>query len=454
MAETRIEAALQRRLAFMRSGTPHLAERVFPDDSIVEIRGNPMPGGGFVATFTDVTAFRRAEGELKRSNETLEHRVAERTASLDQARREAISANDAKSRFLTAIGHDLLQPLHAAQLFTDALAQQADARQRGAVAQIRGALDSTTDLLTGLFDMARLEAGGLVPQPRAFPLSDVLEPLASEFAALAADKGLRFVYVPSGAWTRGDPQLLRRVLQNFLANAVRYTQRGRIVFGVRRARGALRIEVHDSGPGIAPAQQASIFEEFRRGEGAAGQGLGLGLAIADRIARLLDAPLALRSRVGHGTTFSIALPLAQAPATHARTAPLRGGVAGAHVLVVDNEPVALDALRTLLQGWDCSVDAVSDGVQAEAALAARAAALWLLDYHLDGGDTGMALHARLSERFGARPTLIVSADATDAVRRLAADAGLSLLQKPVRPLALKSTLDRLMAQRELRAVDP
>ena len=179
----RPEVEVDRRLAHMRAGTRYVTERRFPDGAIIEIRGNPMPGGGFVATFTDVTAFRRSEDALRRVNETLEQRVAERTASLDQARREAERANDAKSRFLTAVGHDLLQPLHAAQLFTDSLARQLeDAPRRERLGQIRGALDSTSDLLTGLFDMSRLEAGGLVPQPRRFPLSEVLDPLASEFA--------------------------------------------------------------------------------------------------------------------------------------------------------------------------------------------------------------------------------------------------------------------------------
>jgi CheY-like chemotaxis protein len=315
--------------------------------------------------------------------------------------------------------------------------------------QVRGALDSTTDLLTGLLDMSRLEAGGLVPQPRDFPLADVLDPLASEFRALAAERGLAFRYRPTQAWTHSDPQLLRRVLQNFLANAVRYTGRGGVLLGVRRMDEAVRIEVHDTGPGIALDQQRSIFEEFRRGEGVAGQGLGLGLAIADRIARLLDAPLGLRSRLGRGTVFALTVPRAQPPPQVAPAGASRAGIAGAHVLVVDNEPLALHALRRLLEGWGCSVDAVADGDAAAKAMTARDAALWLLDYHLDAGDTGIALHARLCARFGARPALILSADATDAVRRRVADHGLSLLQKPVRPLALKSVLDRLLATRHL-----
>jgi PAS domain S-box-containing protein len=445
------EHALERRLSFMRAGTPHLSERVLADGSIIEIRGNPMPGGGFVATFTDVTAFRHAEAALIQSNETLEQRVVDRTTLLEHAKREAERANDAKSRFLAAIGHDLLQPLHAAHLFTDALSQQlADPDQRALVVQTRGALDSTTDLLTGLLDMSRLEAGGLTAQPRDFPLAEVLDPLASEFRALAAERGLVFDYIPTDTWVRSDPQLLRRVLQNFLANAVRYTAQGRVLLGVRRVGAALRIEVHDTGPGIADGQHSTIFEEFRRGDDAAGQGLGLGLAIAERMAQLLDAPLALRSRVGVGTMFAITLPRAVTRATAVAATDGRARLPGAHVLVVDNEPVALDALQQLLLGWGCTVSAANDGAAAQRALADRAADVWLFDYHLDHDDTGVALCDRLVHTHGARPAVILSADPGESVRRAVHEAGLPLLIKPLKPLALKSVLDRLLAARTVQ----
>jgi signal transduction histidine kinase len=440
------ERALQRRLAHMRSGTPHLTERVFPDGGIVEIRGNPMPGGGFVATFTDVTAFRRTEAALLQSNETLEQRVDERTAALESARHEAERANDAKSRFLAAIGHDLLQPLHAAHLFTDALAQQVPEDGRNSVKQIRGALDSTTDLLTALLDMSRLESGGLDPQPREFALADVLEPLASEFRVLAAEHGLQFDYVPTRGWVRSDPQLLRRVLQNFLANAVRYTQAGRIVLGVRREGDALRIEVHDTGPGIEADAQAHIFDEFRRGADAAGQGLGLGLAIADRIARLLDAPLTLRSKTGVGTVFAVSVPRGATPRSEPAV-PARRGLAGTRVLVLDNEAPARMALRQLLEGMGCHVVDVGDSHSAHEKLCETQADLWLFDFHLDAGDTGVGAHGRLSEAHGPRPTLILSADAGAEVRAAVHEAGLPLLMKPLKPLALKSVLDRLLAAR-------
>lgn len=446
------EQALQRRLALMRAGSPHLSERVFPDGGIVEgriieIRGNPMPGGGFVATFTDVTAFRRAEAALIHANETLEQRVVERTTLLEHAKREAERANEAKSRFLAAIGHDLLQPLHAAHLFTDSLAQQLTRPEQQALAvQARGALDSTTDLLTGLLDMSRLEAGGLAAQPRDFPLADVLDPLASEFRALAAERGLRFRFVPTRAWVHSDPQMLRRVLQNFLANAVRYTASGRVLLGVRRIDGGLRIEVHDTGPGIAESEQRAIFEEFRRGDEAAGQGLGLGLAIAERMAQLLDAPLWLRSTVGRGTAFG--LTLARVPARAGDGAPAPAHVRSTpHVLVVDNEPAALRALTQLLQGWGCTVSAAGDGGEALRALSERSADVWLLDYHLDAGETGVALRDRLACEHGVRPAVILSADGGQGVRSAVQEAGLPLLAKPLKPLALKSVLDRLLTAR-------
>ncbi|MBB1060719.1 hybrid sensor histidine kinase/response regulator [Marilutibacter spongiae] len=443
-----MERALDRRLAYMRAGTVHLSERVLPDGSIVEIRGNPMPGGGFVATFTDVTAFRRAEAGLIQANETLEQRVVERTTDLEAAKREAERANEAKSRFLAAIGHDLMQPLHAAQLFADALQQQVDGPQRDAVSQISGALDSTSDLLTGLLDMSRLQAGGLAPQARDFPLAEVLEPLASEFGAIAAARGLAFRFVPSRAWVHSDPQLLRRVLQNFLANAVRYTPRGAVLLGVRREGGQVRIQVHDTGPGIAPEQQRVIFDEFRRGEDAPGQGLGLGLSIADRIAQLLDVPIRLRSQPGRGTVFDVAMPCLAGIGTVAAAASTAVRAADAsEVLVVDNDPQALAALATVLRGWGYRVRTADGGAGAERALASTPAALWLFDYHLDDGDTGVALAERLAGAFGGRPTLILSADTGEAVRRAVHEAGLPLIAKPLKPLALKSVLDRLLASR-------
>ncbi|HFL1974920.1 TPA: ATP-binding protein, partial [Stenotrophomonas maltophilia] len=438
--------ALQRRVAHMRRGTPHLSERIFPDDTIVEIRGNPMPGGGYVATFTDVTAFRRTEDALKRSNETLERRVQDRTARLEQAVHEAERANVAKTRFLTAVGHDLIQPLHAAQLLTEAMSQHIESEFLDSfLRQIRGALDSTDDLLSGLLDISRLEAGGLVADPRPLALSTVLDPLAQEFAVLAAARGLQFRYVRTQAWVHSDPLLLRRVLQNFLANAIRYTERGGVLLGARRQGQTLLVGVHDTGPGIAREQQAIVFEEFHRGDRSNGQGLGLGLAIAHRIAGLLHAPLHLRSVLDHGSTFSISVQRAARPATPRNSPPTGGSSAlkGICVLVVDNDPDALDAMRQLLLSWGC--DVIAAGNADAIGPSAHDAALWLFDYHLDDGDTGVALWQRLVTEHGPRPTVILSADTGSDTREAVRGVGLSLLNKPFKPLALRWAINHLLA---------
>lgn len=440
------DKALQRRAAHMRRGTPHLSERIFPDDAIVEIRGNPMPGGGYVATFTDVTAFRRAEDALKRSNETLERRVQDRTARLQQAVQEAERANAAKTRFLTAVGHDLIQPLHAAQLLTEAMSQHIESEFLDSfLRQIRGALDSTDDLLSGLLDISRLEAGGLVADPRPFALSTVLDPLAQEFAVLAAARGLQFRHVRSQAWVHSDPLLLRRVLQNFLANAIRYTRHGGVLLGVRRQGQALMIGVHDTGPGIAPEQQAVVFEEFHRVDRSNGQGLGLGLTIAHRIADLLHAPLHLRSVPGHGSAFSISVQRAAPPVTPRSPAPTGGSNAlkGIRILAVDNDPDALEAMRQLLLSWGC--DVIAAGSADAIGPSAHEAALWLFDYHLDDGDTGVALWQRLADMHGQRPTVILSADTGSDTREAVRGAGLSLLNKPFKPLALRWAINHLLA---------
>ena len=436
-----LEERVERRLSHMRAGTRHLSERRFPDGSTVEIRGNPMPGGGFVATFTDVTAFRQAEDSLKRVNETLELRVVERTRALAAASAEAQAANEAKSRFLAAVTHDLMQPLHAAQLFAHALTE------RGADAitgnHLNGALAATEGLLAGLLDIARLEGGRLHPQPRDFPLGEVLDPLAAEFRAIARDRGVRLEVVGSRAWVHSDPQLLRRVLQNFLSNALRYAEHGRVLLGVRRRAEQLRVDVWDTGPGIAPGEQQLIFQEFRRGSAAGGQGLGLGLSIAQRMAGLLDHPLGLRSWPGRGSVFHLDLPLAQASVRPSPAALAHQPLPAGRALVLDNEPAALAALTHLLTGWGWLVHAARD---AEQALAAPwQPDLHILDFHLDGGRTGLDVWELLRAKHADVPTVMLTADRDGELRQRLLDSGIGVLYKPLKPLALRQVLQRVGA---------
>ncbi|WP_461409747.1 PAS-domain containing protein [Georgenia sp.] len=433
---------LQRRIAFMREGRPHVSERRFPDASVVEVRGNPMPGGGYVATFTDVTAFREAERALIRVNETLEQRVAERTAELHQATLTAQRANAAKSRFLAAVSHDLLQPLHAAQLFAHALVERMNRTDASDLLEhLQGALASTESLLADLLDIARLDGGQLAPRLQDFPLAELLDPLVKEFGALAQERGVRLQTVAAGVWVRSDPRMLRRILQNFLANALRYSERGRVLIGCRRSADGVRVEVFDTGPGIDDDERERIFDEFRRGRDAVGQGLGLGLAIAQRMAGLLGHRLSLRSVRGRGSVFAIALPRARPASRPLQEVAAVQGLPPGAALVVDNDREALSAMRGLLQGWGWHVWAASDAAQALAI--GCDPDILLLDYHLDLGTTGLQLLERLRERHAAVPALILTADREQAVRDAVREAGASILYKPMKPLALRQFLQRL-----------
>lgn len=437
-----------KRISYMRAGTPYVAERQFAGtngDRVVEIRGTPMPGGGFVATFTDVTEFRRNESELKSVAENLEQRVAERTSELELARHEAEKANQAKSRFLAAISHDLAQPLNAAHLFTHALAQRlVHPEYRESVANIDGALTSAEGLLGGLLDISRLDGGRTRAKIEAFPMDEWLRSLAAEFSVLAEERGLRLDCVTSRAWVRSDPQLLRRVVQNFLANAVRHTRSGRIVIGCRRRGRNLSIEVWDTGPGIANADREVIFEEFRR-LGHSGEGLGLGLAIAERIARLLKHRLRLDSRVGHGTAFSIEVPMTSPmdlpPPTAATSEP---PLPRLRLLVVDNDPAVLKAMQDLLVGWKAEVHVAQTPDQARRFFDTHGADLLLLDYHLDDHVSGLELRNALGPAATGIPCVIITADHGKTVTDTVAAAGCQLLHKPLKPLALRSLIAQLI----------
>jgi PAS domain S-box-containing protein len=443
-----IDREVEKRITHMRAGTPYVAERRFPaGDShrVVEIRGNPVPGGGFVATFTDVTAFRRNEEELKRVAETLEQRVDERTIELVAAKRDAERANQAKSRFLAAVSHDLAQPLNAAHLFTHALAQRlVHSEYREAVANIDGALNSAEALLSGLLDISRLDSGRMRVERQTFRIDEWLRGLAAEYGVLAAERGLKIDFVSSSAWVRSDPQLLRRVVQNFLSNAVRYTQQGRILLGCRRRGEVLSVEVWDMGPGIPEVDHGVIFEEFRR-LAQSGEGLGLGLAIADRIARLLDHPIRMRSRVGRGTMFAIEVPIGRAvEAKNVLPSATPVTMQRSRVLVVDNDPAVLKAMQALLEGWQCEVHTARSIAQAKDVFTRHGADILLLDYHLDEDVTGLDVRRELGVEALHLPSVVITADHGDALREKILAAGCHLLHKPLKPLALRSLMARVM----------
>jgi Na+/proline symporter/CheY-like chemotaxis protein len=454
--------AIERRLAHLRRGTAYALQRTNPDGSVLEIRGNPMPGGGFVTSYTDVTEYKRAEEALRVANESLEQRVRERTRALSSmndellaAKAEAERANAGKTRFLAAAGHDLMQPLNAAGLFAGALAQKARGpEQRALLADLESCLQSAEGLISDLLDISRLDAGVIRAETVQLPLTVLFDALDAEFRLAAAKRGLGLVVHRSRLAVRSDPKLLGRVLQNFVGNALRYTPAGRVVVGARRRGGRVRIEVWDTGVGIEPAQQPHVFEEFYRGSAGRpaddARGFGLGLAIAERIARVLGHDIGLRSVPGRGSVFWIEVPRAQGAAgTAALALPARpaGVLAGVRVLCIDNDPAALRGLTTLLTSWGCET-LPAQGI--EELVAGRRLQSWrpdlvVVDYHLEGGAIGLEIvrHLRAVEGSDA-PVLVVSADASEAVRREAEALDCVFLRKPLKPLGVRSALARLL----------
>ncbi|PZQ49892.1 MAG: hybrid sensor histidine kinase/response regulator [Rhodovulum sulfidophilum] len=447
--EPKFDTLLARQLDPDRRGRPDVYERRRPDGTVLEIATNPLPGGGFVAVYTDVSDRYRAAAALREANETLEQRITERTRALQAAKAEAERANVGKTRFLAAAGHDLLQPLQAAHLFLSALSERVT---DPAIPQIDASLRSVEHLLGELLEVSKLDSGVTRPVIADFRVSDILGPLGAEFGVLAAQHGIGFHAVGSSASVRSDPAMLRRILQNFLANAVRYTESGRVLIGCRRRGCQLLIEVWDSGPGIPADKFKDIFVEFHRLDaagGRGGEGLGLGLAIVERLAGLLGHGLDVRSRLDQGSCFSVSVPLAGAPAPAMAPAPRRvaRNFGGALVLCLENDPAIADAMRDLLGGWSCDVVTAATADQALAALGGRRPDVILSDYHLDHGRTGLEALAALRGPLGdGIPATIITADRDPAIRAAAHTAGCHLLSKPVRPGALRALVARMLAE--------
>ncbi len=439
---------------------------------------------GYFTLYQDITERRKAEQALQETNENLEQRVRERTHALSvvnkelrkentiralmedelrQAKSDAEAANFGKTRFLAAASHDLLQPLNAARLFTSALAQQSHSDETSQLVEnLDGSLKAAEELITAILDISKLDAGALEPTLTHFSLEGLFQTLNTEFSALAREKGLKFDTVDCKQVVYSDQPLLRRIMQNFLSNAMRYTAQGRVLMGARREGRQLRLEVWDTGVGIPDNKLREVFEEFKRIDNpkhSQVKGLGLGLAITDRIARMLGHQLHVRSWPGQGTVFSITLPLGD-PALAQKSRPeKRGwirskGLNGVRVLVIDNEPKILEGMGALLKGWSCEV---AVALSADDALEELESLGWtpdiiLADYHLGETDTGIMALQQLSNLPGQpegaeyfSPAIVITADRTDEVRDEISAAGAQLLTKPVKPAALRAMINKIMA---------
>ena len=435
---------------------------------IYESRVIRMPDVGLFVIYSDVTEQARSEEKLGAYNETLERRVRERTEELQhlnealvRAKAAAEEANLSKTRFLAAASHDLLQPLNAARLYAACLRERMEAKQgnddsRQLADNVGSSLVAVEEILAALLDISRLDAGAAQAEIRACRLHDILHQLRTDFEPVAREKGIRLVIVPSSATIQTDRRLLRRILQNLVSNAIKYTSAGRVIVGVRLAGPNVCIQVWDTGIGIPKSKQRAIFQEFERLSSAAilAPGVGLGLSIVERLGRLLKHEIVLRSKPGRGSVFSVTVPKAREAAPtvdRQRTPEIKGrSLDGLVVAAIDNDPTILSALTALLEEWGCRVAVGFDLSAVRGALSAKGLTpdVIVADYHLDGGD-GIAVIAALRAQFGARHAMLATADRTPLIRERAHRYDIRVLNKPIKAAALRALLSQWRAMTEV-----
>lgn len=436
------------------------------DGTTIEIRQNAMPNGGWVLTYTNIS-------ELKRREE-----------ALDLARQEAERANAAKTRFLATASHDLRQPIHALGLFFANLTERVRNPETALlIKQIEDSIEAIDTMLNALLDISKLDAGVVHPHVGPVVVADLFKRLATEYqshgtnpfgillerrlfkrsetgrlpATQETSNVLRMR--PSRVIVQSDPALLERILRNLISNALRYTQNGHVLVGTRRLGDKLRIEVHDTGPGIPSDQLENIFLEFHQlgnpeRDQRQGLGLGLGLAIVKRLVVLLGHHITVRSHLGRGSCFSITLPIAQESASYLASSPVMiigRELQDRRILMLDDDTIVLEAMKGLLQHWGCSVITAASLEEAREKLKASSLPpeLLIVDYRLRGNLSGLEVVEILQKNLRRYvPTLIITGDTSPDHLREAEASGYPLLHKPVQPAKLRGVLRHLIRVHE------
>ncbi|MGH1367995.1 MAG: PAS-domain containing protein [Maritimibacter sp.] len=440
-----------------QSGRPPMSfEMMQGGTKTLAVFAQEMPDKGFVISFTDVSAERAAVQAIKDANEFLEARVTERTLELEDALFEAERANASKSRFVAAASHDLLQPLSAAKLYLSSVGDDAlEPQTREVLDKAGNALASVENILEALLDISKLDSGKAEIHTTEVPLGVLFGQLHDELEPIARQKGLELRILPTQAVVRSDATYLRRILQNLIANAVRYTDTGKVVVGLRWRDKGVRVEVWDTGPGIPEDEQEAVFGEFKRlhDPASAAEGMGLGLAIVERACGLLNHPLELQSVVGRGTVFRISLPLCSGPPQHLSAGETQNSTPASSletlfVLLVENDADVRRALALQLERWDVTVLAASNQTEAFALLDEFDIApdAIIADYQLDDGVLGTDVVQAVRAARGDIPACIISANRTQGVVADCAANDLTLFHKPIEPQWMREFLMNLVHQ--------
>jgi len=385
--------------------------------------------------------------------EDMQGRIDHATAELARKKEEAERANQAKSQFLAAASHDLRQPMHAISLYVEAMQPQVAGREAATtLGKIQTAVVAMETLFCGILDISKLDAGAVVPEISSLSVKELIDSMEKEFRDEAHTKGLRLQCRACDALIASDPVLLRRILCNLVSNAIRYTDRGGVLIAARKRQGGVRFQVWDSGQGIQPEHLENIFHEYFQAANPQRdrtQGLGLGLAIVDRLADLLQHPLAVHSRPGVGTVFSLDVPIGQAAPVQADARSTLEDMTQLHglVAIVDDDAMVLDSLRTLLEGWGFNVVMAASASDLLKQLA-QAPDLLITDYRL-GAEDGLALTKIVHDTYPdtSIPTILITGDVSEASVRSLSSTSCQVLHKPVRPARLRALITHLLSRK-------
>nr|WP_109341049.1 hybrid sensor histidine kinase/response regulator [Saliniradius amylolyticus] len=448
-----VQQHVQKRLNYLRQGSPQRFVRQRRDGRVIEINGNPLPQGGFVTSFSDITRHVELQKALEDANIDLEARIRDRTqeisainAELERARLQAEQANESKSRFLALASHDILQPLNAAKLYLSAVDDnQLSPANQSSLGKLGDALQTSEQLISTLLEIAKLEQGALQPSLSEVALGPLLNQLEAAYHPMADHNGVRLTVRSTPAVVKSDATYLRRILQNLISNAIKYSPNGRVLVGARRRGEQWLIQVWDNGLGIAPSEQRQVFDDFYRAHRGQIRGVGLGLSVVQKMSDQLGHPVTLNSELGSGSCFNVLVPAASGQHQPSDAAPITssGDLNGLRVLFVDDNPTNLDALKALLDKWHChgqgftrSEDALSyaDSYSAPDVL--------IMDYQLNNPtEDGLSLIATLRQRWQADiPALLVTAAREEDLRKRAREQGVGFLGKPIKAGALRAWL--------------
>ncbi len=461
-----IEELVQTRLNHLLAAKPYRVVRN-QLERIIEIKVAHCPMGGYVTTYDDISEFIHAQKALEKANELLEIRVKERTKEVEKintslrlevdmhakteeelrkAKVMAESSNAHKTQFLAIASHDILQPLNAANLYANALIEkeEIDPELKESLHHLRSAIGSAEIIISNLLEISKLDSGALKSQPTPFSLNETLESLANQFKVQVSES-VEFHWVSTSLWTMSDPKYFRRILQNFLSNATKYTVTGKILLGCRRHKSNIYISVYDTGPGISEAHQKRIFDDFYRVASQI-EGAGLGLSIASRFANLLGHKIELSSTPGKGSCFSLCVPLEQPNKEFlVKNAPaeIHSELAGTNIFYIDDAQKNIHALGMLVENWGCNFLSVDSVQNAKTFMQQNSKPhVLLIDYQLGEGIDGIELGLLLREQWGAIPTCLVSAEQDKDLPERARQHGFDFLRKPLRPNKLRALLER------------